>query len=164
MGGMALCYERTLHCCPIDLLQIKNIEGTGCNVTRNNHHGLSLSLPTKKLLWSDLEVLLTLEDAVILIGDLNSNSYDWKCINSNSNGDKLAKLTDEFRLRSHLASHADTLPRHRYTHCRHPRHHSSKRRSTESQLHRDIPLARFRSPAHPPEARASRRRNPTQGK
>ncbi|GBP89609.1 RNA-directed DNA polymerase from mobile element jockey [Eumeta japonica] len=48
--------------------------------------------PKKELLRSDLKVLFTLEDAVILFGDLNSKNTTCNCNCSNRNGSKLVDL------------------------------------------------------------------------
>ncbi|GBP18029.1 hypothetical protein EVAR_16975_1 [Eumeta japonica] len=51
--------------------------------------------PKKKLLRSDLEILIVLKDAVILFGDLNSKSTNWKCNYSNRNGRKMVGLAED---------------------------------------------------------------------
>ncbi|GBP74436.1 RNA-directed DNA polymerase from mobile element jockey [Eumeta japonica] len=54
---------------------------------------VSVYLPPKKeLLRSDLEALFALWDAVILFGDFNSKSSNWKCNYSNRNGREIEAL------------------------------------------------------------------------
>ncbi|GBP83141.1 RNA-directed DNA polymerase from mobile element jockey [Eumeta japonica] len=101
LGGTAIYYKRSLQCCPIDLPTLSNIEATGCRLAMTGHRTLvivSIYLsPSKKLLRSDIEALLTLGDAVILFGDFNCKHTDWGCTVSNPGGNKLAKLSRKLK-------------------------------------------------------------------
>ncbi|GBP64423.1 RNA-directed DNA polymerase from mobile element jockey [Eumeta japonica] len=96
-GGTAL-YKRSLHCCPLDIPPLTNMEATGCRLAITDHSVLvivSVYLsPSKRLLRSDLRALFALGDAVILFGDLNCKSTRWGCPVNNYNGNKLNRLED----------------------------------------------------------------------
>ncbi|GBP26871.1 hypothetical protein EVAR_16451_1 [Eumeta japonica] len=74
-GGTALYYSRSLHCCPIDIPPLINMEATGCRLAMTGHRTLvivSVYLPSPQPLHRrDLRALLALGDAVILFGDFN---------------------------------------------------------------------------------------------
>ncbi|GBP86522.1 hypothetical protein EVAR_69042_1 [Eumeta japonica] len=49
VGGTALYYSRSLHCCPIDIPPLINMEATGCRLAMTGHHTLiivSVYLPS----------------------------------------------------------------------------------------------------------------------
>ncbi|GBP11547.1 RNA-directed DNA polymerase from mobile element jockey [Eumeta japonica] len=78
---------------------LTNIEATACSLSMAGH-GIMILVsvylpPKKKLLWSDLEVLFALGDAVILFGDFNSKITHWNCNHSNRSGRKMVQLTEE---------------------------------------------------------------------
>ncbi|GBP89030.1 RNA-directed DNA polymerase from mobile element jockey [Eumeta japonica] len=79
-GGTALYYSRSLHCCPIDIPPLINMEATGCRLAMTDHRTLiivSVYLPSPKPLHRrDLKALLALGDAVILFGDFNCKIPD----------------------------------------------------------------------------------------
>ncbi|GBP67582.1 hypothetical protein EVAR_98636_1 [Eumeta japonica] len=89
-GGTAIYYNLSLYCCPMDIRPLINIEATTCRLSMIGHGVLTLVSvylpPKKKLLRSDLKVLLALGDAVILFGDFNSKNTNWKCNYTNRNG------------------------------------------------------------------------------
>ncbi|GBP67557.1 RNA-directed DNA polymerase from mobile element jockey [Eumeta japonica] len=97
-GGTAIYYNRALYCCPIDTPQLTNIEATACRLSMTGHSIIilvSVYLPPKKeLLRSDLEALFALGDAVILVGDFNSKSSNWKCNYTNRNGREMEALAE----------------------------------------------------------------------
>ncbi|GBP40816.1 Probable RNA-directed DNA polymerase from transposon BS [Eumeta japonica] len=101
LGGTAIYYKRSLHCCPIDLPTLSNIEATGCRLAMTGHGTLvivSIYLPpSKSLLRSDLEALLALGDSVILFGDFNSKNRKWGCEIPNTNGTNLYKLSKDLK-------------------------------------------------------------------
>ncbi|GBP31083.1 RNA-directed DNA polymerase from mobile element jockey [Eumeta japonica] len=103
LGGTAIYYKRSLHCCPIDLPTLSNIEATGCRLAVTGHGTLvivSIYLPSSKsLLRSDLEALLALGDSVILFGDFNSKNRKWGCGIPNTNGTNLYKLSKELKFK-----------------------------------------------------------------
>ncbi|GBP30957.1 hypothetical protein EVAR_28600_1 [Eumeta japonica] len=92
-GGTALYYIRSLHCCPIAIPPLFNIEATGCRFAMTGHCTLVIVsvylLPSKKLVRRDLKALLALEDAVILFGDFNCKNPIWGCPTINYSGAKL---------------------------------------------------------------------------
>ncbi|GBP70183.1 RNA-directed DNA polymerase from mobile element jockey [Eumeta japonica] len=98
-GGTALYYRQTLNCSPIDIPPLINLEATGCRLTMSSHGAIiiiSVYLPPKKeLLRSDVETLFALGDAVILFGDLNSKSTQWRCNYTNANGRKMIDLAKD---------------------------------------------------------------------
>ncbi|GBP92498.1 RNA-directed DNA polymerase from mobile element jockey [Eumeta japonica] len=98
-GGTAIYYNRSLYCCPVDIPPLTNIEATACRLSMIGHGVLTLVSvylpPKKKLLRSDLKVLLALGDAVILFGDFNSNNTNWKCNYTNYNGRKMEALAED---------------------------------------------------------------------
>ncbi|GBP67664.1 hypothetical protein EVAR_98720_1 [Eumeta japonica] len=115
-GGTAIYYKRSLHCCPIDLPNLSNIEATGCRLAMTRHGTLVIIsiylLPSKSLLWSDLEALLALGDSVILFGDFNCKNRKRSYEISNTNGTKLYKLSKELKLEiiaPRTPYHPDTL-------------------------------------------------------
>ncbi|GBP83461.1 hypothetical protein EVAR_103342_1 [Eumeta japonica] len=73
--GTALYYRRSLHCGPINIPPLTNMEATGCRLAMTGHSTLvivSVYLPSpKRLLRRDLRALFALGDAVILFGDFN---------------------------------------------------------------------------------------------
>ncbi|GBP36446.1 Probable RNA-directed DNA polymerase from transposon BS [Eumeta japonica] len=97
-GGTALYYSRSLHCCPIDIPPLINMEATGCRLAMTGHRTLiivSVYLPSPKPLHRrDLKALLALGDAVILFGDFNCKNPRWGCPVLDYNGDKLDRLQD----------------------------------------------------------------------
>ncbi|GBP89489.1 RNA-directed DNA polymerase from mobile element jockey [Eumeta japonica] len=99
MGGTAIYYNRALYCCPMDIPPLTNIEATACRLSTIGHGVLTLVSvylpPKKKLLRSDLKVLLALGDAVILFGDFNSKNTNWKCNYTNYNGRKMEALAED---------------------------------------------------------------------
>ncbi|GBP86542.1 RNA-directed DNA polymerase from mobile element jockey [Eumeta japonica] len=101
LGGTAIYYKRSLHCRPIDLPTLINIEATGCRLAMTGHGTLvivSIYLsPSESLLRSDLEALLALGDSVILFGDFNSKNRKWGCEIPNTNGTNLYKLSRELK-------------------------------------------------------------------
>ncbi|GBP29610.1 hypothetical protein EVAR_79159_1 [Eumeta japonica] len=90
-GGTALYYSRSLHCCPIKIPPLVNMEATGCRLAMTGHRTIiivSVYLPSPKpLLRSDLRALLALGDAVILFGDFNCKNPRWGCAIMNENGE-----------------------------------------------------------------------------
>ncbi|GBP94475.1 RNA-directed DNA polymerase from mobile element jockey [Eumeta japonica] len=98
-GGTALYYRQTLSCSPIDIPPLINLEATGCRLTMSSHGAIiiiSVYLPPRKeLLRSDVETLFTLGDAVILFGDLNSKSTQWRYNYTNANGRKMIDLAKD---------------------------------------------------------------------
>ncbi|GBP36084.1 Probable RNA-directed DNA polymerase from transposon BS [Eumeta japonica] len=94
--GTAIYYNGALYCCLIDTPPLINIEATACRFSMIGHGILilvSVYLPPKKvLLRSDLEALFALRDAVILFGDFNGKSTNWKCNYSNRNGREIEAL------------------------------------------------------------------------
>ncbi|GBP08471.1 RNA-directed DNA polymerase from mobile element jockey [Eumeta japonica] len=86
-------HKRSLHCCPIIIPTLINIEAMGCRLAMTGHGILvivSIYLPSpKKLLRRDLRALLALGNAVILFGDFN-----YKSPTINYNGDKLHQIED----------------------------------------------------------------------
>ncbi|GBP46906.1 hypothetical protein EVAR_37810_1 [Eumeta japonica] len=74
-GGTALYYRRSLHCGPINLPPLTNMEAMGCRLAMTGHSTLvivSVYLPSpKRLLRRDLRALFALRDAVIFFGDFN---------------------------------------------------------------------------------------------
>ncbi|GBP47450.1 Probable RNA-directed DNA polymerase from transposon BS [Eumeta japonica] len=80
-GGTALYYRRSLHCGPINIPPLTNMEATGCRLVMTGHSILvivSVYLPSpKQLLRRDLRALLALGDAVILFGALPTTSGQW---------------------------------------------------------------------------------------
>ncbi|GBP79733.1 RNA-directed DNA polymerase from mobile element jockey [Eumeta japonica] len=97
LGGTAIYYKRSLHCCPIDLSNFTNIGTTGCRLAMTEHGTLvivSIYLSSSKsLLRSNLEALLALGDPIILFGDFNCKSRNWGCVVPNTNGTTLNKLS-----------------------------------------------------------------------
>ncbi|GBP55086.1 RNA-directed DNA polymerase from mobile element jockey [Eumeta japonica] len=97
-GGTGLYYRRFLHCGPINILPLRNMEATGCRLAMTGHSTLiivSVYLPSpKRLLRRDLTALFALGDAVILFGDFNSKNIRWDCPSNNYNGIKLDELED----------------------------------------------------------------------
>ncbi|GBP15464.1 hypothetical protein EVAR_9250_1 [Eumeta japonica] len=77
-GCTAVCYKRSLHCCPTIIPPLINMEATGCRLAVTGHDTLfivSVYLPSpKKLLRRDLRALLFQGDAVILFDDFNCKS------------------------------------------------------------------------------------------
>ncbi|GBP00170.1 hypothetical protein EVAR_62499_1 [Eumeta japonica] len=61
-GGTALYYSRSLHCCPIKIPPLVNMEATGCRLAMTGHRTIiivSVYLPSPKpLLRSDLRAPL----------------------------------------------------------------------------------------------------------
>ncbi|GBP87078.1 Probable RNA-directed DNA polymerase from transposon BS [Eumeta japonica] len=98
-GGTALYYRQTLGCSPIDIPLLINLEATGCRLAISSHDAIvivSVYLPPrKKLLRSDVETLLALGDVVILFGDLNSKSTQWRCDYTNANGHIMIDLAKD---------------------------------------------------------------------
>ncbi|GBP11895.1 ATP-dependent RNA helicase DHX33 [Eumeta japonica] len=76
-GGTALYYRRSLHCGPINIPPLTNMEATGCRLAMTGHSTLvivSVYLPSpKRLLRRDLRALFALGDAVILFGALTNH-------------------------------------------------------------------------------------------
>ncbi|GBP83603.1 hypothetical protein EVAR_61217_1 [Eumeta japonica] len=74
-GGTVLYYSRSLHCCPIAIPSLINMEATGCRLAMTDHRTLvivSVYLSSSKpLLRSDRRAFLALGDAVIFFGDFN---------------------------------------------------------------------------------------------
>ncbi|GBP12380.1 RNA-directed DNA polymerase from mobile element jockey [Eumeta japonica] len=97
-GGTALYYRRSLHCGPINIPPLTNMEATGCRLAMTGHSTLvivSVYLPSpKRLLRRDLRALFALGDAVILFGDFNCKNIRWGCPSNNYNGIKLDELED----------------------------------------------------------------------
>ncbi|GBP64385.1 RNA-directed DNA polymerase from mobile element jockey [Eumeta japonica] len=97
-GGTVLYYSRSLHCCPIAIPSLINMEATGCRLAMTGHRTIvvvSVYLPSPKpLLRSDLRALLALGDAVILFGDFNCKNPRWGCATMDRNGEKLDRLQD----------------------------------------------------------------------
>ncbi|GBP51751.1 RNA-directed DNA polymerase from mobile element jockey [Eumeta japonica] len=95
-GGTALYYRRSLHCGPINIPPLTNMEVTGCRLAMTGHSTLvivSVYLPSpKRLLRRDLRGLFALGDAVILFGDFNCKNIRWGCPSNNDNGIKLDEL------------------------------------------------------------------------
>ncbi|GBP35567.1 hypothetical protein EVAR_17429_1 [Eumeta japonica] len=77
VGGTALYYRRSLHCGPINIPPLTNMEATGCRLAMTGHSTLvivSVYLPfPKRLLRRDLRALFALGDAVILFGALTNH-------------------------------------------------------------------------------------------
>ncbi|GBP56338.1 Probable RNA-directed DNA polymerase from transposon BS [Eumeta japonica] len=97
-GGTALYYRRSLHCGPINIPPLTNMEVTGCRLAMTGHSTLvivSVYLPSpKRLLRRDLRALFALGDAVILFDDFNCKNIRWGCPSNNYNGIKLDELED----------------------------------------------------------------------
>ncbi|GBP62133.1 Probable RNA-directed DNA polymerase from transposon BS [Eumeta japonica] len=97
-GGTALYYSRSLHCSPLTIPPLINMEATGCRLAMTGHRTIvvvSVYLPSPKpLLRSDLRALLALGDAVILFGDFNCKNPRWGCTIMDKNGEKLDQLQD----------------------------------------------------------------------
>ncbi|GBP05509.1 RNA-directed DNA polymerase from mobile element jockey [Eumeta japonica] len=97
-GGTALYYRRSLHCGPINIPPLINMEATGCRLAMTGHSSLvivSVYLPSpKRLLRHDLRALFALGDAVILFGDFNCKNIRWGCPSNNYNGIKLDEFED----------------------------------------------------------------------
>ncbi|GBP13807.1 RNA-directed DNA polymerase from mobile element jockey [Eumeta japonica] len=98
-GGTVVYYKRSLHCCPIDIPPLINMEATGYRLAMTGHGTLvivSVYLPSlRKLVRRDLRALLALGDAVIFFGDFNCKNTRWGCPFNNYNGDKLNRLEDK---------------------------------------------------------------------
>ncbi|GBP86548.1 RNA-directed DNA polymerase from mobile element jockey [Eumeta japonica] len=118
-GGTALYYSRSLHCCPIDIPPLINMEATGCRLAMTGHRTLvivSVYLPSPKPLHRrDLKALLALGDAVILFGDFNCKNPRWGCPVLDYNGDKLDRLQDRLEFEIIAPSTATHFP-HNVTH------------------------------------------------
>ncbi|GBP13012.1 RNA-directed DNA polymerase from mobile element jockey [Eumeta japonica] len=101
-GGTALYYRRSLHCGPVNIPPLTNMEATGCRLAMTGHSTLvivSVYLPSpKRLLRHDLRAPFALGDAVILFGDFNCKNIRWGCPSNNYNGIKLDELEDRFDL------------------------------------------------------------------
>ncbi|GBP67632.1 Nucleic-acid-binding protein from transposon X-element [Eumeta japonica] len=96
-GGTALYYSRSLHCCPIDIPPLINMEATGCRLAVRGHRTLvivSVYLPSPQPLHRRDLALLALGDAVILFGSFNCKNPRWGCPVLDYNGDKLDRLQD----------------------------------------------------------------------
>ncbi|GBP88541.1 RNA-directed DNA polymerase from mobile element jockey [Eumeta japonica] len=120
-GGTALYYKRSLHCCPLDIPPLTNMEATGCRLAMTDHSVLvivsvylsprrrtaSISLSYKKHIIPNKPKACSIagyvqlranrtysRDAVILFGDLNSKSTRWGSPVNNYNGNKLNRLED----------------------------------------------------------------------
>ncbi|GBP44588.1 RNA-directed DNA polymerase from mobile element jockey [Eumeta japonica] len=97
-GGTALYYRRSLHCGPINIPPLTNMEATGCRLAMTGHSTLvivSVYLPSpKRLLRRDLRALFALADAIILFCDFNCKSIRWGCPSNNYNGIKLDDFED----------------------------------------------------------------------
>ncbi|GBO99308.1 RNA-directed DNA polymerase from mobile element jockey [Eumeta japonica] len=118
-GGTALYYSRSLHCCPIDIPPLINMEATGCRLAMTDHRTLvivSVYLPSPQPLHrSDLRALLALGDAVILFGDFNCKNPRWGCPVLDYNGNKLDQLQDRLEFEIIAPSVATHYP-HNVTH------------------------------------------------
>ncbi|GBP52734.1 RNA-directed DNA polymerase from mobile element jockey [Eumeta japonica] len=104
-GGTALYYRRSLHCGPINIPPLTNMEATGCRLAMTGHSTLvivSVYLPSpKRLLRRDLRALFALGDAVILFGDFNCkniNAYTNDVPRPSSSGVQLALFADDTAL------------------------------------------------------------------
>ncbi|GBP13192.1 hypothetical protein EVAR_93145_1 [Eumeta japonica] len=80
-GGTAVYYKRKLYCCPIDIPPLLNLKSSAYKLAVTGHGTLIIDSvylsPKKWLLRSDIETLLALGDAVILIDDIVSyNNID----------------------------------------------------------------------------------------
>ncbi|GBP52998.1 RNA-directed DNA polymerase from mobile element jockey [Eumeta japonica] len=110
----ALYYNRLLHCCPITIPPLVNMEATGCRLAMTGHSTIvivSVYLPSPKpLLRSDLRALLGLGDAVILFGDFNSKNPRWGCAVMDENGEKLDRLQDRLEFEIIAPSTATYFP------------------------------------------------------
>ncbi|GBP24681.1 hypothetical protein EVAR_15887_1 [Eumeta japonica] len=77
-SGIAVYYKNKLYCCPLDIPPLLKFEASTCKLTMTGHGTLiivSVNLPLKKrLLRSDIKILLALGDAVILFDDLNTST------------------------------------------------------------------------------------------
>ncbi|GBP55045.1 RNA-directed DNA polymerase from mobile element jockey [Eumeta japonica] len=113
-GGTALYYSRSLHCCPIEIPPLINMEATGCRLAMTGHRTIvivSVYLPSPKpLLRSDLRALLVLGDAVILFGDFNCKNPRWGCAVMDENGEKLDRLQDRLEFEIIAPSTANYFP------------------------------------------------------
>ncbi|GBP60466.1 RNA-directed DNA polymerase from mobile element jockey [Eumeta japonica] len=118
-GGTALYYSRSLHCCPIDIPPLINMEATGCRLAMTGHRTLiivSVYLPSPQPLHRrDLRALLALGDAVILFGDFNCKNPRWGCPVLDYNGNKLDQLQDRLEFEIIAPSTATHYP-HNVTH------------------------------------------------
>ncbi|GBP90607.1 RNA-directed DNA polymerase from mobile element jockey [Eumeta japonica] len=113
--------------------------------------------PKKELLRSDVETLFALGDAVILFGDLNSKSTQWRCNYTNANGRKMIDLAKDL--------HFDVIAPPTQTYF--PNNVRNRPDILDIALMRRValnvrcietPKSQFGSPPSPPENRASRRR------
>ncbi|GBP11723.1 hypothetical protein EVAR_77833_1 [Eumeta japonica] len=89
-GGTALYYRRSLHCGPINIPPLTNMEATGCRLAMTGHstrHSFGLSPSPKRLLRRDLRAFFALGDAVILFGDFNCKNIVWGCPSNNRHDD-----------------------------------------------------------------------------
>ncbi|GBP86527.1 RNA-directed DNA polymerase from mobile element jockey [Eumeta japonica] len=113
-GGTSLYYNRSLHCCPITIPPLINMEATGCRLTMTGHRTIvvvSVYLPSPKpLLRSDLRALLALGDTVVLFGDFNWKNPRWGCAVMDENGEKLDRLQDRLEFEIIAPSTATYFP------------------------------------------------------
>lgn len=98
LGGTAIYYRRSLHCVPLDPPPLTNIEASVCHLSLTGHPPLIIVStylsPTKSLLKSDIQSLLSLGNSVLLTGDLNSKHPRWNSRVANQRGHDLNRLTD----------------------------------------------------------------------
>ncbi|GBP70345.1 RNA-directed DNA polymerase from mobile element jockey [Eumeta japonica] len=90
--------------------------------------------PKKKLLRSDIEVLFTLGDAIILFGDLSSKSTHWNCKYSNRNGRKMVEVTEKLHF-DVVTPFTPTYYPSNVNHRPDPKYRPHERSSSESELH-----------------------------
>ncbi|GBP37381.1 RNA-directed DNA polymerase from mobile element jockey [Eumeta japonica] len=98
-GETALYHRHTLSCSPLDIPPLIDLVAIGCRLSMSGYSTIiiiSVYLPSRKeLLRSDIVTLLALGDAVILFGDLNSKSTQWRCNYTNANERKMIDLAKD---------------------------------------------------------------------
>ncbi|GBP14697.1 hypothetical protein EVAR_9603_1 [Eumeta japonica] len=125
-GGTALYYSRSLHCCPLTIPPLINMESTGCRLIMRGHRTIavvSVYLPSAKpLLRSDLRALLALGDAVILFGDFNCKKSQMGLCYNGSKWRKTGLTPRQTRVRNYRTLYGDLLPVQRFEQAFNLRH------------------------------------------
>ncbi len=91
MGGVAILVRNKIKQQQLPSLALTYLEAVAVSININNKYITFVSAyqpPSRQMLIADYEKVMSLDNSVIIAGDLNSKHINWGCRVTNPNGSK----------------------------------------------------------------------------
>lgn len=111
MGGVAILVRNIIKQQQLPTLVLTYLEAVAVSININNKYITFVSAyqpPSRQMLIADYEKVMSLDNSVIIAGDLNSKHINWGCRVTNLNGSKLQAFLQTHLFRYQLQIHLPT--------------------------------------------------------